>query len=133
MSRPTRTTLPVSTAPAETKPREAGRGCGVFFLATMAFVVVVAVLAAVDKDQQAISRADYGDDWPFTVEEGTLICDLRQVTFAHDGVVYGLNRTARATGLYEDIAPLQVEDASSEDGRKSLEPLVEDGRDLCRG
>lgn len=82
-----------------------------------------------------VSRATYGDDWPFSVPSGTLSCypsgnnDGRLlVTFGTgDGIEYALNGQARSFGfpeLDETILPTWP-DASM------LGDLIEQGLALC--
>lgn len=82
-----------------------------------------------------VSRATYGDDWPFAVPSGTLACypsgknDGRLlVTFnTGDGIEYALNGQARSFGfpeLDETVLP-SWPDASM------LGDLIEQGLALC--
>lgn len=109
-----------------------GTGCGLFFLGAIVFILVVAVVSAIDTDAQAVAAGDFGSDWPLTVEEGVVVCSLGQVTFVHDEVEYAVNPVAMRTGLYERIEPIRA-DATSGAAKKSLDPLIDTGLDLCDG
>ena len=61
-------------------------------------------------NERLISRVDYGEDWPFTVEDGVLSCDLSAVVFTTGGVSYGVNGRASGVGGYAELAPIWRED-----------------------
>lgn len=84
-----------------------------------------------------ITRAMFGDAWPFTVDEGQLACNAQQhITFASGGVTYALNGLAK--GAIRGGAPYQLIDAiwldnPSRAGLKiSLRPVLDAGLQLCR-
>ena len=108
-----------------------GTGCGIFSLGVIGFVFVVATITAVDNDAQDIVADDFGTDWPLTVEDGTLVCSLGQVTFVHGGVEYAVNPVAERTGLYERLEPLRASERPGRGAKKSLEPLIDAGLELC--
>jgi hypothetical protein len=116
--------------PAAAEPSRLGTGCGLFFLGVIGFMLVVAVITALDNDVQEVSAADFGSDWPLTVEDGTLVCSFGQVTFVHEDVEYALNPVAQMTGLYEMVEPLRA-DAGATSGKKSLDPLIDTGLEIC--
>ena len=73
--------------------------CLTNFLA-LCFLIVVVVFIIRSCSQNSsepliISRAEMGDDWPFTVENGELRCDRDRVTFHTDGKMYALNGAAK--------------------------------------
>ena len=68
------------------------------------------------------------DEWPLTVDSGTLSCDDSAVTFTAGGVVYGVNGLAVTFGAAE-IDPIW---ADAEPGPKvNIGPLSALGRELC--
>jgi len=87
------------------------------------------------RDPGYISRAEYGDDWPFTVAAGTLSCTPGGgsegpllVTFdTGDGIPYALSGRAREFGLRE-LDETILTDFPSRDGTL---PLLMRGLDLC--
>ena len=95
---------------------------------------LVALAPAPPRGQRAVSRADLGEEWPLTVEHGTLRCSGQRVTFeAPDGSVYAVNGSAAPVA--RDIAPIW---APSRDpvlrragGRVSIGPLIGLGLQLC--
>ena len=62
------------------------------------------------QSERAISRADFGQEWPFTVESGTLRCsgygDYGAVTFTTAGVTYAVNGTAMSTDAGIPLEPI---------------------------
>lgn len=63
----------------------------------------------VTSDGLAVSRADFGADWPLTVESGVLSCIApSSVVFEANGRMYAVNGADNPSvaGLKKDIAPL---------------------------
>lgn len=57
--------------------------------------------------ERVISRADFGEEWPFTVESGTLRCSgSGAVTFTTEGATYAVNGTASTVGAGIAIEPI---------------------------
>jgi hypothetical protein len=79
-----------------------------------------------------VSRVEFGDTWPLTVEAGELLCVNQAVVFSTGGITYAVNRTAkdRADELgWQDIAPIWADgDAGL---KKDMSPLIERGLALC--
>jgi hypothetical protein len=96
-------------------------------------------------DARSVGRADYGSDWPLTVEAGTLRCEeLGAVTFtAEDGTTYWLNVHAEefwdnpdAEEMAEErgwrsLDAIHANGYGSPAGKVSIGPLVDDGLALC--
>lgn len=82
----------------------------------------------------AVSRSDYGEDWPFTVEEGVLQCeklggDLGGVTLEVDGTIYGINGPARGS---ERLKANGWRDGNEiQTGSGNVGRIIEDGQKLC--
>jgi hypothetical protein len=79
-----------------------------------------------------VSRAEFGDAWPFTVSEGTLRCDTdgprKYITLdTGNGIHYGINGSARSFG-FPDVASIQKAGTVGVD----LQPFIERGLTLCR-
>jgi hypothetical protein len=61
----------------------------------------------------AVSRFEYGDAWPLTVESGVLRCEGRAVVFrAPDGTDYAVNGVAMGDPAFEDIESIWADDPS---------------------
>jgi hypothetical protein len=84
-----------------------------------------------------VSRAEFGDKWPLTVEEGVLECGVlpttlqvvpKAVTFkTNDGRVFAVNGTAKGRGL-PAIDPIWKTAPLRSEGIKPLERLPEQTR-----
>ena len=61
---------------------------------------------ATEDGSRSISRSEYLEKWPFTVEDGLLKCEAQGiVTFVTNGVEYAVNGLATASG-FADIDPI---------------------------
>ena len=82
----------------------------------------------------SVSRQEYGDEWPFTVERGELWCVSpgRNVLFVADGVNYAVNDRARASKRWVDIeGRIWREDPKIPGTRVSLSNLIQRGLTFC--
>jgi len=82
-----------------------------------------------------VSRADFGEAWPLTIEEGTLACvpGNRIVLFAN-GQVYAVNGLARgnmAQRGWRDIQEIWADAPGDLGLKKDIGPLIERGLTLC--
>lgn len=106
-----------------------------------ALAIVGMVLAACgDDDSQAsatrapsgsITRADYGAEWPFTVDSGQLACKGSAVTLKAGGVTYAVNGTARSQQLGVDVFGITAKDAAGV-AKGNLNRVIADGLKLCK-
>jgi len=67
-------------------------------------LVVCSGLGAAAASEKKIFPAQYGERWPFTVEEGILACDASKrprlgVTFQAAGRIYAVNGAAKSAGV----------------------------------
>jgi hypothetical protein len=69
---------------------------GLLLIMVVLFAAFGVIGCGGSSSQKHISRADYGSDWPLTVDSGTLDCwGPGAVTFTtEDGTTYALNGTA---------------------------------------
>lgn len=99
-----------------------------------------AAVIAPKRPRGYVERSDLGDEWPLTVEAGELSCEAPgAVFFTVGGVRYSVNGLAEAKRFAaKDIRPIWAQDAKlmrqtiGEDMRKSIMPLIQRGRELCR-
>ena len=58
--------------------------------------------------ERTISRADFDEDWPFTVDSGTLACRslAKAVTFTAGGTTYAVNGTASTLQTAVPVDPI---------------------------
>jgi hypothetical protein len=85
-----------------------------------------------------VTRQDFGDKWPFTVNEGELGCkqtDIGQaLLFKTGGVSYAINGTALTKRMGVDIHEGNVWAADPKDGslKKDISPIIDKAREACR-
>ncbi|MFN8313911.1 MAG: DUF2511 domain-containing protein [Cyclobacteriaceae bacterium] len=81
-----------------------------------------------------IHKADYGKEWPFTVDKGVLKCSSNQVLFIVNGKLYAINGTAqnlaRSKG-YSALEEIWAYDSEEMTTRISIGRIIQDGLSLC--
>jgi hypothetical protein len=82
------------------------------------------------KKSMRVSRGQFGEQWPFTVEQGVLQGrGWGSVTFKARGEEYAVNGVAKGRG-FKDIDAIWAND--SETGlKKNIGPIIERGLELC--
>lgn len=101
----------------------------------MRFLVIALMLGACGgagaEVGEPVSRADFGDDWPLTVDTGELRCEgASAVVFVVDGTEYGVNGSALSAG-YPEIDPIWADDPSGNAPKMDIGPLIQAGLELC--
>lgn len=82
--------------------------------------------------QRDISRTDLGDNWPLTVDRGTLECrDGSSVVFTVGGTTYAVNGTAKGAHRYAEIDAIWSADPNVAGLKKNIGPLIDKGLALC--
>jgi hypothetical protein len=101
------------------------------------YLLILVCLAGcgLPKNAKEITKAEYGDRWPFTVEKGILRCEDGMVVFESDGNEYGVNGLAQ-NQFKKDIGTILQDDdqygqINGHSVKKSVEPIIKDGRNLC--
>ena len=93
-------------------------------------LLVLACGPAQDPTRRQISRSEFGDTWPFTVESGELACvgPGKNVVLTTGGTTYGVNGTAKSR--YPTVDPIWKEQPLEEElgTAKSLHRLPEEQR-----
>lgn len=86
-------------------------------------------------DPAHVSRAELGDEWPLTVEDGTLRCDGAKeagaVYFEANGRVYPVNGIARGRTDGPEIDEIWADDPAIPGAKKHIGVLIEHGLKLC--
>lgn len=102
---------------------------------------------ATGRYEVTITRSEYGDAWPFTVESGVLAgkptgrrlsdgTELAAVTFATGGQTYAINGTARGTHRYAEPDHIWASDSKLPPDlslKKNLGPIINRGLKLASG
>ena len=88
-----------------------------------------------NSNSKEISRKDFREDWPFSVESGTLKCvGNKEVVFITNGKTYAVNGTAQSDKNRLDAGDICEVDPQFNDPRvkKSIGPIIEAGLKLCK-
>lgn len=88
---------------------------------------------AAPTDRRMVHKEDYGDAWPFTVDQGVVRCvaPRNEVVFSSGGKAYAVNGTAKANDLYADIGSIWKDDPMIAGAKVSIGPILELGLSLC--
>jgi hypothetical protein len=79
-----------------------------------------------------VTRADFGKDWPLTVDAGVLSCEgASAVYFTANGIRYAVNGSARTRKDAPDIDPIWAKDPRGYSPKKDIGPLIDRGLQLC--
>ncbi len=79
-----------------------------------------------------VSRAEFGDDWPLTVEAGELLCIDQAVVLDTGGITYAVNGTAKDRADESGWQDIEAIWADGDAGlKKDIGPLIERGLALC--
>jgi len=79
-----------------------------------------------------ITRADFGDEWPFTTEEGMLLCNEGSVTFLSGGRVHAVNGTAKDRTGFPGVDAIWADNPTFPGTKIDIGPIIEAGLALCR-
>jgi hypothetical protein len=78
-----------------------------------------------------VTRAQFVDEWPLTVDGGDLRCENGAVVFeGDDGGLYAVNGTAKANGT-PGIEPIWADDPDLPGVKINIGPLIDRGLELC--
>jgi hypothetical protein len=79
-----------------------------------------------------VTKADLGDQWPFTVESGYVDCpDGVSAIFRTADAVYGLNGMATSRGFAEPD-PIRKADPTIPSGMISIGPMIDLAQQECK-
>lgn len=76
-------------------------------------LLLIVVLSSCSNHSKRVGKSEFGDDWPFKVENGWVECvDGHSVIFKANGDSYALNDAARLSGEYKNIREIIRPDAN---------------------
>lgn len=86
----------------------------------------------VDRHRRKVTKEEFGDKWPLTVDEGEIECKDKFIRlFHHGGKTYALNGIAKSRG-FKPIDPIWKDNPELGDGFKiNIGPLLEAAGKLC--
>jgi Protein of unknown function (DUF2511) len=89
---------------------------------------------AATSDAGKITKKDFGDEWPFTVNEGILECRANAVLFTTQGITYAINGRALSYKVGVDIRESTIWAPNPEipELKKNLGPIITRGLALCK-
>lgn len=84
-----------------------------------------------------VHRDDYGDAWPFTVDDGIVDCEPGdRIVFRVGRITYAVNGLAQSWAEqegYADIRPIWRDDPKGQLPKVSIHSIILLGMELCRG
>ena len=82
-------------------------------LLQIAGIFSMLLIYSCSNNTKRLNKSDYGDDWPFSVQSGTVQCmDGFVVVFKTGNDTYALNDAARLSGEYKNIKEILRADAN---------------------
>ena len=80
-----------------------------------------------------ISRADLGDEWPFTVDSGVIACNhpSSAVVFFTNEKIYAVNGVAKGEKRYADVREILRDHPSVAGSKVDIGPILDRGLKLC--
>lgn len=84
-----------------------------------------------------VTRSEYGDNWPFTVESGTLHCTAySKVLIRADGVDYAVNGLVAGDPRFRNVRPIWAiwrdnPNPDAEGPKVNIGPITQRGLSLC--
>lgn len=78
-----------------------------------------------------VSRTEFGDTWPLTVEDGTIICDGASILLRTNHGLFAVNGTARGQHRWKDIRDITNADPHTPGLLMNVQPIVDRGLKSC--
>ncbi|KAA0915666.1 hypothetical protein [Psychrobacter sp. ANT_WB68] len=87
-------------------------------------------------NERIIDKKSFVGEWPFTVEEGVVRCDVvgqyKAVSFnALEGLIYALNDAAEVYSSNDDLNWRSIKTASIKSTNGSIDDVIKSGLSLC--
>lgn len=79
--------------------------------------------------EKKVSKDEFGDAWPLTVDSGTIINSNGAIIFCHEAQEYQLNGVATAQG-YQAINPIWKNDPANPSAKINIGSLIKIGLNL---
>lgn len=103
------------------------------FLATIAIAAIAAIMwVFLHDDGSKVSREDFGEAWPFYVDEGRLDCrNGNALTFSAHGTTYGLNGFGMLLKGTSDLEKVWRRNPDNLSLRVDIAPIMAAAERLC--
>ncbi|HEX2296249.1 MAG TPA: DUF2511 domain-containing protein [Actinomycetota bacterium] len=83
-------------------------------------------------NEALMTRADYGKDWPLTVDEGIVSCEgAGEVYFEAEGTTYAVNGLALGRYRGPQIDRIWAADPEIKGLKIDIGPIIDTGLELC--
>ena len=87
-------------------------------------------------NERIIDKKSFVGEWPFTVEEGVVRCDVvgqdKAVSFnALEGLIYALNDAAEVYSSNDDLNWRSIKTASIKSTNGNIDDVIKSGLSLC--
>ncbi|MEP0755591.1 YebY family protein [Trichocoleus sp. Lan] len=116
----------------------------------LTLLILILAGCSVEGYPAKVTQSEYGEQWPFTVAEGTIDCNPsvdnsgnpsvdksdRDVVLRVGEDVYAVNSKARSTaqrtGLYKDLAEIWRDQPANNGGKVAIpDKLIQQGLKIC--
>lgn len=102
-----------------------------FRLFAGALVTTMTLSGCLSEPGRAVTAAEYGDEWPFSVPSGRVDCrPSGSAVFVADGTTYALTGLAQSRG-YADVGPIWLDNPKIPGTKVSLGAITKDALELC--
>ena len=104
-----------------------------YVLSVSTFLMLLSCTSQKESGQK-LTKADFEDRWPLTVDEGIIDCVNQAVIFKTNSKTYAVNGTATNSKKYLDIIEIWGVDTAYHDPniRMDISPLIDVGLKLCK-
>ncbi len=96
------------------------------------FALLVFAALVSSPSREVITKAEYGDRWPLTVDRGTVECvGAGAVLFHTAGETFAVNGLALSTTDHADIREIWIDSPAYPSLKINLSPVIDRGLALC--
>lgn len=96
------------------------------------FLLLFIIVGCTSKNSKKIFADQYGKNWPFIMDKGTLRCENGMVIFETEGNDYGVNGFAKTSYPNDITSILQDDKELGTPFKKDIEQIIDDGLKLCK-
>jgi hypothetical protein len=110
-------------------PQSRGRARGRPWAAGMGLAALLGLILACGSPDLEVTKAQFGDAWPFAVDQGVLLCQtssgghVRSALLRVGETEYALNAAAETRG-FDSVEPIWRNDPQFAGGHVDLKPMI---------